>query len=108
MRCRMIPIPDSVAAAVKLTDSEAVERYAEKISQDLWRNINLEALEKLSFERGFFRSNLPGTYWKKPKVNPLKNDKHGLFKEYMRAFNDTSDVVEYEKPNKYNFKLVSL
>ena len=39
--------------------------------------------------------------------NPLNLDKNGLMIDYMRAFNDISDVVEYERPNKYNFKLVS-
>ncbi len=43
--------------------------------------------------------------WRPLYSNPLVLDKHGLFLEYMRAFNDTSDTVEYERPNKYNFKL---
>lgn len=106
-----IPVPDSVAAAVKIKAedkniqaSEAIERYVEKMSRleipvDTWRNINMDKLAK-RFDRAI--------KWRPTYINPLTLDKYGLFKDYMRALNDTSDVVEYEKPNKYNFKLTGV
>lgn len=38
-------------------------------------------------------------------MNPLLNDKFGLFKEYMREFNLVDESAPYEKPSKYKFNL---
>ena len=88
-----IPIPDSV---VYKKPGQAVDTPETrwKAKQQAWRD---------SRSRRFNRAPI---YYKLLK-NPLLIDKNGLMIDYMRAFNDVSDVVEYERPNKYNFKLVS-
>lgn len=90
--------------------AEAITNYLEKMSrieipQDAWRKINHAKLNELIESRCRPFNRAPIFY--KLLKNPLVIDKRGLFLDYMRAFNDVSDIVEYEKPNKYNFNLVS-
>jgi cell fate (sporulation/competence/biofilm development) regulator YmcA (YheA/YmcA/DUF963 family) len=72
----MIPIPESVAAAaVKLTPEQKWE-------------VKRQAYQNRS--RPFKRAPI----WYKLLKNPLNLDKYGLFKDYMRAFNDESDLMK--------------
>ena len=52
------------------------------------------------------RNNVWGKFGRRV-INPLLNDKFGLFKEYMREVNMIDESVPYEKPSKYKFNLVS-
>ena len=92
MQTNKIPVPDSVKV---LTNVDVFDEGLKKF--DFKVHIGLRKIS----------SPTPCGSFGRRVINPLLNDKFGLFKEYMREFNVVDESVPYEKPSKYKFNLVS-